>query len=108
MGHTPAHIFKKRFSGSLPFFRQKVVHIRRQPMNVFHAKILAVLLDVPVRRHIIKMFGSGYLGGKLPGQIKAGCFQQLNEPVKLAGRDKGIYRMRKYEQIGFRYRLCSK
>ena len=81
------------------FFRQQIIHIGGQTADELHTQILTVVLNVPVGGHIIKVLGCSDLACKLSFKIHAALLHQLNEPMDLAGRDKGVHGIGKQHRI---------
>ena len=83
----------------LPFFIQKITHVRRQPVQPPHAEIHAVFPDKRMCRHIIEMFGSRDLCSIFSLQIHMVFPDQFNKPVQLGRNQKSIYRITEQDQV---------
>ena len=87
-------------------FGEQVVHICGKPAHHLHAQIKAVFLHIAMGGHIVKMLGGGDLGGKLAGQIDAVRLDELDQPVQLVRRNKGVDRITEQNQVGLFQRLA--
>ena len=80
-------------------FAEKIIHIRGKSANVEKPEVHAVVLDISVCRHVVKMLGRGELRRvfSLEGNIM--LLDQFNEAVKLIRRNKGIDGIGEQDQI---------
>ena len=77
----------------------QIIHVRRQTLDVFQAKILTVVGYIPVRGHVVEVLGGSDLGRCFPLEVNALILNELKESVNLAGRDKGVHRIGKQDEL---------
>ena len=98
---TGKHQLVKEVPGILlTLFGEQILHIGRKSANHLHAQITAVFLHIAVGGHVVKMLGGGNLTGEFAGQVHPVRLDQLDQPVKLIGRDEGVDRVAEQHQLG--------
>ena len=71
VGNAPERVFKKCLRVLPALFSGQVIHIGGQAVNHLHPQVVAVVLNIPVGGHIIKMLGGSDLRHKFPRKVRA-------------------------------------